>query len=329
MGINRRENGNSFKRMTEDHDHSEEYAPYKKGTKHYPIKSLPPGYFETLIPVDNDSTPHWYDPVSGKWFDNHSPHKRGAGGGLGGFGGIVGSLLGAGIGSLVPGIGTTLGASLGGALGGGASGGGIKGAITGGLSGYGIGTGLGALGSAAGAMGANLAPGAFGPVTSLAGGANVFKNALLGGTGLLNGSGSLLNSVGGIGGVNNLIGLAGGLGAFGGQPSPPSAGKAQSPTPSQPLTRPAAINAPASLSALATFDPTQTRSALATQGVNQGLGSEEDAYYRNLVQRSLIGDDNKITDNPNSLLPIESQYFSRQGMDTSSTENFLRQIRGY
>lgn len=221
-------------------------------------------------------------------------------------------------------VGGPTGAAIGGAIGGATGGGGIKGAITGGLTGYGLGTGLGALGSAAGAMGANLAPGAFGPVTGLAGGAQVFKNALLGGA-----TSGIFNKV--VGHANLLGAIVGGSSSGRGIQSAPLAGKFQQPTPSQPLalTRPAAISAPASLSSIANFDSAQTRSALATEGVNRGLGADEDSYYRNLVQRSLIGDDSTITDSLNSFLPVESRYFSQRGLDMSSTENFLRQIRGY
>lgn len=76
------------------------------------------------------------------------------------------------------------------------------------------------------------------------------------------------------------------------------------------------------------YDPSQERSALATKGVNTGLGKSEDAYYRNLVSRSLIGDDNKVTGTPESLLPVESQYFSGKGYDTSNINNLLKAIMG-
>ena len=93
--------------------------------------------------------------------------------------------------------------------------------------------------------------------------------------------------------------------------------------------RPDALQTPESLSEFGGFTPEQQRSALATKGVNTGLGSDENAYYRNLVQRSLIGDGNQVQqDNPNFLLPIESQYFSHQGVDTSNIMNFLKALHG-
>jgi hypothetical protein len=82
------------------------------------------------------------------------------------------------------------------------------------------------------------------------------------------------------------------------------------------------------LSAFSSYSPGQERSALATKGINQGLGRDEDAYYRNLIQRSLIGDDNKPEPDTNSLLPVESQYFSQGGMNTSGIMDFLKQLQG-
>lgn len=92
--------------------------------------------------------------------------------------------------------------------------------------------------------------------------------------------------------------------------------------------RPEEIQRPESLNELAAFSPEQQRSALATKGINQGLGGDENAYYRNLVQRSLIGDGNQVdTSNPNFLMPIESQYFSKQGSNTSDIMEFLKSLR--
>jgi hypothetical protein len=94
-------------------------------------------------------------------------------------------------------------------------------------------------------------------------------------------------------------------------------------------SRPEEAQRPESLSEFGTFSPEQQRSALATKGLNSGLGSDEESYYRNLVQRSLIGDGNTVQqDNPNFLLPVESQYFSRSGVDTSDIMKFLQGISG-
>jgi hypothetical protein len=93
-------------------------------------------------------------------------------------------------------------------------------------------------------------------------------------------------------------------------------------------TRPNEMQAPQGFeNDFAGFSPEQTRSALATRGINLGLGSQEDAYYKNLLQRSLIDESGNVTQNQDFLLPVESQYFSRRGVDTSNIMNFLKSIR--
>lgn len=90
---------------------------------------------------------------------------------------------------------------------------------------------------------------------------------------------------------------------------------------------PTAMARPASLSSFATFTPQQERSALATKSLNQGLGKDEEDYYENLVQRSLIGDDQRYKADVNSLLPVESQYFNKKGISTSNVTDFLRALQ--
>ena len=219
-------------------------------------------------------------------------------------------------------VGGPAGAAIGGALGSAARGGNIGQIIQGAGAGYGAGSLLGAGSAALGASGANLAKGAAGPVTSFGGALQVGSNALL------SGGSNIFKAAQGLSGLSN---IAGGL--FGASvPSMKQAANQDERAPIQkidPLSRPSPMASPRSLSAMAGFDQMQTRSGLATQGVNRGLDEEEDLYYRNLIQRSLIGDTNQVAGNLNSLLPIESQYFSGRGGDLSSVENFLRQIRGY
>lgn len=93
--------------------------------------------------------------------------------------------------------------------------------------------------------------------------------------------------------------------------------------------RPEAITEPGSLGELKGLTPLQQRTGLATRGVNVGLGSQENAYYKNLLQRSLIGEGNMVNEDQQDFLrPIESQYFSQQGMPTGDIMDFLRSIRG-
>lgn len=142
--------------------------------------------------------------------------------------------------------------------------------------------------------------------------------------------GSTLGSIGSVLGPVASIGSAitGAQGLLGG-------GKQKAPAPIAPAqapafnpTKPDALGRPSSLSDYSNFTPEQERSALATKGLNQGLAKDEDAYYRNLVERSLIGDDNKPAADTNTLLPVESQYFSQQGMNTSGIMDFLKQLMG-
>lgn len=92
-------------------------------------------------------------------------------------------------------------------------------------------------------------------------------------------------------------------------------------------TRPEALARPEGLAELASFDPIQERSALATRGTQGGLGQEEENYYRNLIQRALIGEGNQVG-NLDTLLPVERQYFSGQGLNTSDINSFLRSLQG-
>lgn len=135
---------------------------------------------------------------------------------------------------------------------------------------------------------------------------------------------SLLGTLGSIGQVIGAVGAAQSL--FGGKEDKPRqepAPEAAQAVPFSPV-RPDEAQRPESLSEFGTFTPEQQRSALATKGLNTGLGDDENSYYRNLLQRSLIGDGNQVdTSNPNFLLPVESQYFSRKGMDTSNIMKFL------
>lgn len=111
---------------------------------------------------------------------------------------------------------------------------------------------------------------------------------------------------------------------------PKKAAAAPSPAQAPPFSavRPDAAARPGSLTGFSDFTPEQERSALATRGINQGLGKDEENYYKNLVQRSLIGEGNAVAGDTNTLLPVESQYFSQKGMNTSGIMDFLKQLAG-
>jgi hypothetical protein len=137
---------------------------------------------------------------------------------------------------------------------------------------------------------------------------------------------------GGLGGLGSFLGPAGGLlsavsgaqGLFGSNDKKQAPVKAAQAKPFQAF-RPNEIGLPGSLGDLSSFDQSQQRSALATRGLNQGLGADEDSYYKNLIQRSLIGEGNQVDkSNPNFLMPIESQYFSQKGLNTSDIMKFLQ-----
>lgn len=121
--------------------------------------------------------------------------------------------------------------------------------------------------------------------------------------------------------------ISGAQGLFGSSKQKSSPPQGDGVSPFNPV-KPTAIARPSSLGDYASFTPDQERSALATKGLNQGLGGDEDSYYRNLIQRSLIGDDNKPAADTNSLLPVESQYFSQKGLNTSGIMEFLKQLQG-
>ncbi len=256
----------------------------------------------------------------GHWFDH-------------GIGRIVKTVAPIVVGAFNPALGAAVGAGLGAG-----NGGGILGGVTGAASGYFGGSALnGAVsGFSSGLAGAPIA----GTVGPQAGGLmSGFSGALAGAGAGMTGAGSALGdalgiSSGTVSAASKVLQAASiGSSLMGGQKQLPqqqalAQQKIGDPTSPSPLTRPDAIARPQGLSPLADFSPEQERSALATQGVNRGLGDEEQAYYRNLVQRSLIGDGGKInTDNPNFLSPIESQYFSRQGQNTSDVTKFLRGLQ--
>ena len=185
------------------------------------------------------------------------------------------------------------------------------------------------LGPAAGAaLGIGLPSGAAGGL----GAATAGGLAKVGGT-LAATAGGLSSALGPVG--KTLSAVSGAQSLLGGQPDinigmpgQPGAPPISQEEPFTP-TRPTALDRPGSLSELSAFSPEQERTALATKGINVGLGEQEQDYYENLLQRSLIGEGGQITAPNDFIAPIESQYFSQQGVPTGTgIMEFLRAIRG-
>jgi hypothetical protein len=212
-----------------------------------------------------------------------------------------------------PAIGAAVGAGLGAT-----NGGGIPGALLGGASGYFGGSGLnGAISGVAGlpagsTLGSMVGAGLSGAESGMSSAASSLGNML--------GIGS--STVGTAGKVLGALSLVNGMAS----PKQQAASPLSTPASYRPK-RPGEMAMPLSLSQYSGFDPTQQRSALATQGLNTGLGADENAYYRNMLQRALIGDHNKVdTTNTNFLLPVESSYFAKQGINTGDITKFLAGI---
>lgn len=151
----------------------------------------------------------------------------------------------------------------------------------------------------------------------------------LGGS-LLSGLGSIGGILGTAGNVGSLLSGAGAIGSLLGNNNNPKAPQPVVAAQAKPFTpvKPAAVARPNTLADYSGFDPQQERTALATKGLNQGLGKQEQDYYTNMVQRSLIGDNNVPSADTSGLSPVESQYFSQQGINTSDIMKFLQQLQG-
>lgn len=207
--------------------------------------------------------------------------------------------------AILPGIGGSIGAGLG-TL---ATGGGVKNAL---LSGVGS------------AIGGNLGAGAFG-------GANI--GSTLGSAGLGDLGAALGANISNIGIGAALGGYAGSdiaQGLFGSS----NAGKSTSAIPAAPpgLTpftpkREEERAPPASLQGFSSLTPEQQSSGLANQGVyGSGVGPEESTYYLNMINRRLVDDSGKVSENAN-LSPIELSFLNKLGLGGyGSTSSLLEGI---
>jgi hypothetical protein len=87
---------------------------------------------------------------------------------------------------------------------------------------------------------------------------------------------------------------------------------------------PSEMKLPGSLQELGGLTDEQRRSYLATQGSQgEGLGGNARDYYANLLQRNIQAD-------KGALMPVESQYLSTQGVNSSlSGQQLIDALRGF
>lgn len=87
---------------------------------------------------------------------------------------------------------------------------------------------------------------------------------------------------------------------------------------------PSEMALPGSLKELGGLTDDQRRSYLATQGSQgEGLGGNARDYYANLLQRNIQAD-------KGALMPVESQYLSTQGINSSlSGQQLIEALRGF
>lgn len=82
-------------------------------------------------------------------------------------------------------------------------------------------------------------------------------------------------------------------------------------------------NIPESLKGFGSLDANQQASNIATQGVyGQGNGPEEQGYFNNLINRTLVDPTGKVND-ISSLSPIDNSYLQKLGLGGYSNSNDL------
>lgn len=88
-------------------------------------------------------------------------------------------------------------------------------------------------------------------------------------------------------------------------------------------TQAAAAAAPKGISGMGNLTPIQQASGLATQGLyGGGLGSDEQSYYGNLINRQLVDSGGHVSP-LSSLSPIEQSYNSKLGFGGQTDSNSL------
>lgn len=220
------------------------------------------------------------------------------------------------IGSAIPGVGTALGAAIGGAVGGAVGGGGLKGALLGGVTGY-----------AGNVIGNSLS----GPITSSlskAGASNTLANKLANTS-----IGRLASNVAGP--VSGSALLGGAAANYAGNAIASQIGEAIMPTQEESGTRPETpkpfqptrnvqLELPGSLGQFKDLDERQQSTNLANQGVyGGGLGSEENTYFTNLINRRLIDTSGNVASDFSGLAPVESSYLTQLGLGGQSNPRSL------
>lgn len=244
------------------------------------------------------------------------------------FGGSIGKLLGSFVAPLVGGLAFgPIGAAVGSGAGTLASGGSIKDAlISGGLSFAGGKIGgklfpdaIGSSFSPSNVAGPYTMPGvsALGSSAANAIGANIANTSI----------GSVLGTYAGNKFADNLTAPQEQAGDFG--PDLSLAPETVEPEPFAPK-QDAQLSLPGSLTGFSSLDPAQLSSNLATQGVyGGGLGPEESAYFRNLINRRLVDETGMVDPDLSEINPIENSYLSQMGITGSNPTSILEALSRY
>lgn len=225
---------------------------------------------------------------------------------------VLPSLAGAAIGSIIPGVGTAIGASVGSGLGKLASGGSLLQSLEAGGLTYG-GSQLG------GVIGDKLGLGTIG--STIGNPANV-ENSIADVAGNFLGN----NSANALGAAVSTTGIGSMAGGFAGNSLAdslmPKKQEASGPTSFSP-SRADAAALPTSLQGFGGLDQNQQASNIANQGVyGQGNGPEEQGYFNNLINRTLVDPSGKVND-ISTLSPIDNSYLQKLGLGGYSNSNDL------
>lgn len=92
-----------------------------------------------------------------------------------------------------------------------------------------------------------------------------------------------------------------------------------------------AMGLPGSLSSYSGLNPNQQASNIATRGVyGQGNGPDENSYFLNLINRSLVDPSGKVAGDTSGINPVENSYLSQLGLGGySNSTDLLQKIGNY